>query len=86
MRLLVIGGGIYVQGSEHNEHGTIIPAIIESIKEKCVDQICFVTTTNKSANSCVKKSKSLCLITSAKKIFRYLLIYLTTKTLKIWKI
>ena len=60
MRLLVIGGGIYVQGSEHNEHGTIIPAIIESIKEKCVDQICFVTTTNKSANSCVKKSKSLC--------------------------
>jgi len=60
MRLLVIGGGIYVKGSKYNEHGTIIPAIIESIKEKYVDQICFVTTTNKSANGCVKKSKNLC--------------------------
>lgn len=60
MKLLVIGGGIYVKGSEHNEHGTIIPAIIESIKEQYVDQICFVTTTAKSANICVKKSKNLC--------------------------
>ena len=60
MRLLVIGGGIYVKGSKYNEHGTIIPAIIESIKEKYVDQICFVTTTNKSANGCVKKSENLC--------------------------
>ena len=60
MRLLVIGAGIYVRGSEYNEHGTIIPAIIESIKEKYVDEICFVATTSKSAYSCVKKSKNLC--------------------------
>jgi len=60
MKLLVIGGGIYVKGSKYNEHGTIIPAIIESIKEQYVDQICFVTTTTKSANICVKKSKNLC--------------------------
>ena len=34
MKLLVIGGGIYVKGSKYNEHGTIIPAIIESIREQ----------------------------------------------------
>tara|TARA_B100001250_G_scaffold156018_1_gene134082 strand:- start:3 stop:1142 length:1140 start_codon:yes stop_codon:yes gene_type:complete len=60
MKLLVIGGGIYVRGSKHNEYGTIIPAIIESIKQKYVNQVCFVTTTNKSSNTCVKVSKSLC--------------------------
>ena len=42
MKLLIIGGGIYVRGSEHNENGTIIPAIVESIKDKQIDQVCFV--------------------------------------------
>ena len=59
MKLLIIGGGIYVQGSDCNENGTIIPSIIESIKDKSIDQVCFVTTSNYSAKECVKKSKRL---------------------------
>ena len=59
MKLLIIGGGIYVQGSNYNERGTIIPSIIECIKDKLIDQVCFVTTSNKSANSCINKSKKL---------------------------
>ena len=55
MKLLIIGGGIYVQGSNYNERGTIIPSIIECIKDKLIDQVCFVTTSNKSANSCINK-------------------------------
>ena len=57
MKLLIIGGGIYVQGSDYNENGTIIPSVIESIKDKNIDQVCFVTTSNYSAKECVKKSK-----------------------------
>ena len=49
MKLLIIGGGIYVRGSDYNENGTIIPSVIESIKDKRIDQVCFVTTSNKSA-------------------------------------
>ena len=52
MKLLIIGGGIYVQGSDCNENGTIIPSIIESIKDKSIDQVCFVTTSNYSAKEC----------------------------------
>ena len=59
MKLLIIGGGIYVQGSDYNENGTIIPSVIESIKDKNIDQVCFVTTSNYSAKECVKKSKRL---------------------------
>tara|TARA_Y100000590_G_scaffold463588_1_gene630724 strand:+ start:5958 stop:7097 length:1140 start_codon:yes stop_codon:yes gene_type:complete len=66
MKLLVIGGGIYVKGSEFNEHGTIIPAIIEFIKENNVEQICFVTTKNRTAKICVKKSLKLCRILKVK--------------------
>ena len=58
MKLLIIGGGIYVKGSDHNENGTIIPSILESIREKDIDQVGFVTTSNKSANECLKKSKN----------------------------
>ena len=39
MKLLIIGGGIYVQGSNYNERGTIIPSIIECIKDKLIDQV-----------------------------------------------
>ncbi len=59
MKLLIIGGGIYVKGSDHNENGTIIPAILESIRGKDIDQVGFVTTSNKSVNECLKKSKKL---------------------------
>ena len=59
MKLLIIGGGIYVRGSDYNENGTIIPSVIESLKDKHIDQVCFVTTSNKSAEECVKKSKKL---------------------------
>ncbi len=59
MKLLIIGGGIYVKGSQFNENGTIIPSIIESIKEKNIDQVGFVTTSNKSADACIKISKKL---------------------------
>ena len=59
MKLLIIGGGIYVKGSDHNENGTIIPSILESIREKDIHQIGFVTTSNKSVNECLKKIKRL---------------------------
>ncbi len=59
MKLLVIGGGIYVKGSNVNKHGTIIPSILESMKEGLVDKVCFVTTSNKSANDCISSSKKL---------------------------
>ena len=59
MKLLIIGGGIYVKGSEYNENGTIIPSVIESIKDRHIDQVCFVTTSNKSVDECIKKSKKL---------------------------
>ncbi len=59
MKLLIIGGGIYVKGSDYNENGTIIPSILESIRDNLIDQVGFVTTSNKSANECLKKSKKL---------------------------
>jgi D-galacturonate reductase len=59
MKLLIIGGGIYVKGSKYNENGTIIPSIIESIKEKHVEQVCFVTTSSRSVEECIIKSKKL---------------------------
>ena len=59
MKLLVIGGGAYVKGSEYNENGTIIPSIIESLRDNYIDQVGFVTTSNKSVNECLKKSKKL---------------------------
>jgi len=59
MKLLVIGGGIYVRGSKYNENGTIIPSVLECIKNKYIDQVCFVTTSNKSVNECIDKSKKL---------------------------
>ena len=59
MKLLIIGGGIYVKGSDYNENGTIIPSILESLRDNLIDQVGFVTTSNKSANECLKKSKKL---------------------------
>jgi predicted dehydrogenase len=59
MKLLVIGGGIYVRGSSVNQHGTIIPAIIESLKDDLISEVCFVTTNNKSSKDCVSKSNFL---------------------------
>ncbi len=59
MKLLIIGGGIYVRGSKHNEFGTIIPAVLESLRDKLVDQVCFVTTSKKTSSICVRKSISL---------------------------
>lgn len=59
MKILVIGGGIYVKGSEYNENGTIIPSLLESIKDNYIDQVGFVTTSAKSVNDCFKKSKRL---------------------------
>ena len=59
MKLLIIGGGIYVKGSEYNENGTIIPSVLESIKENYIDQVGFVTTSNKSVNDCLKNLKRL---------------------------
>ena len=59
MKILIIGGGIYVKGSEYNENGTIIPSLLESIKDNYIDQVGFVTTSNKSVNDCLKKSKRL---------------------------
>jgi predicted dehydrogenase len=71
MKLLIIGGGIYVRGSRYNENGTIIPSVIESIKEKNIDQVCFVTTSNKSAEECVQRSK---------KLSKFLKVKITSKT------
>ena len=59
MKLLIIGGGIYVKGSDYNENGTIIPSILESLRDNLIDQVGVVTTSNKSANECLKKSKKL---------------------------
>ena len=59
MKVLVIGGGIYVKGSDVNHHGTIIPAIIESLKNKLISEVCYVTTSNKSAKNCVLKSNQI---------------------------
>ena len=47
MKILVIGGGIYVKGSEYNENGTIIPSLLESIKYNYIDKVCFVKTSSK---------------------------------------
>jgi D-galacturonate reductase len=59
VKVLVIGGGIYVKGSDVNHHGTIIPAIIESLKNKLISEVCYVTTSNKSAKNCVLKSNQI---------------------------
>ena len=58
MKLLIIGGGVYVKGSDYNENGTIIPSVLESIRENLIDQVGFVTTSNKSVDECLKKSKN----------------------------
>ena len=36
--MLVIGSGMYVKGSEENDHGTIIPSILEAFKKNLVDE------------------------------------------------
>ena len=59
MKLLVIGSGMYVQGSKENDHGTIIPAILEGYRKNLVGEICFVSTKESSSKQCVKKSIKL---------------------------
>lgn len=46
---------MYVRGSAENDHGTIIPAILEGYKKNLINTVCFVSTKSKSANQCVKK-------------------------------
>ena len=59
MKLLVIGSGMYVKGSKENDHGTIIPGLLESIKKNLVDEICFVSTQSASSKDCVCKTLTL---------------------------
>lgn len=50
---------MYVQGSKENDHGTIIPAILEAYKKNLINDICFVSTKSQSSRQCVKKSINL---------------------------
>lgn len=59
MDLLVIGSGMYVQGSTENDYGTIIPGILEAHKKNFINNVCFVSTKNKSSKQCVIKFLSL---------------------------
>ena len=59
MKLLVIGSGMYVKGSKENDHGTIIPGLLEAIKKDLVDEICFVSTRSTSSKECVRKTLTL---------------------------
>lgn len=59
MKLLVIGSGMYVKGSKENDHGTIIPGLLEAIKKDLIKEICFVSTQSTSSKDCVHKTINL---------------------------
>ena len=72
MKLLVIGSGMYVKGSKENDHGTIIPALLEAIKKDLIDEICFVSTQSASSKDCVRKTLTLAKNKIKKKSYTFL--------------
>ena len=50
---------MYVKGSKENDHGTIIPGLLEAIKKNLIKEICFVSTQSTSSKDCVHKTFSL---------------------------
>ena len=60
MKLLVIGGGMYVSGRGTNTYGTIFPALLEAYKLKKIKDIGLVTTNFNSAQLTKNKFDNLC--------------------------
>ena len=50
IKILIIGGGMYVAGKGTNSKGTIMPALLEARRRRLVSKLGLVTTSIESAN------------------------------------
>ncbi len=59
MKILVLGAGMYVSGRGTNLHGTILPALFRSYREKKIQKIAFCCLSKSSHLALKKKIKDL---------------------------
>jgi len=59
MKILIIGGGMFVTGRGSDSSGTIIPAIVEAIIANMITNVAIATTNYKSAKKSVDLSKEI---------------------------
>jgi len=55
LKVLIVGGGMYVSGRGSDNYGTIFPAVLVALKKNIISDICVVTT-NLATASYSKKS------------------------------
>ena len=55
LKILVVGGGMYVVGRGTETSGTLVPALLEGVKQDLVSEIAISTTQTKSASEACKK-------------------------------
>ena len=49
LRILIVGGGMYVAGRGTETSGTLVPAVLEGVKRGFVSEIAIATTKASSA-------------------------------------
>ena len=55
LKILVVGGGMYVVGRGTETSGTLVPALLEGVKQDLVSEIAISTTQTESASEACKK-------------------------------
>ena len=50
IKILIIGGGMYVAGKGSSSNGTLMPALLEARRRGCIGRLGVVTTSADSAN------------------------------------
>ena len=51
LKILIIGGGMYVSGRGTDNYGTIIPALLTAKKKGLIEEVFIATTSSKTAHS-----------------------------------
>lgn len=59
LRVLVVGGGMYVAGRGTETSGTLVPALLEGVKQGLVSEVAITTTRSSSALETCKKSSCI---------------------------
>jgi predicted dehydrogenase len=59
LKILVVGGGMYVTGRGTETSGTLVPALLEGVKHGLVSEVAIVTTQAGSALEACRKSASI---------------------------
>lgn len=71
IKVLIVGGGMYVSGRGSKNYGTVFPAVLEAIKQNKISDLCLVTTNYTSAYNSQKAFVSLAKKMGLKKKINY---------------